>query len=271
MKKALKAAVLAALLATATSAHATPSTTFWTPATTYVQPYLVPHVTYDTYVNEKGAMQNDYGLTMGVLPFEKFQGEIGVDSFLPGPVNPVTGHQTGVGDNTYLNAKLGIPENAYSDYQPGLSFGIQNLGFTKDYSDYKHLHAEIGKTFGAVGNVTVGGYYGLNDKLYVSSTGKTERSGFMAAYTSADINIGAPGLNKINFIADYASGNNVFGAYGGGIGIFFTPAIDILTGPVWFNDQNLAKATFGSSFMWTVQLDVDIEFRKPTPPPAAAK
>jgi hypothetical protein len=74
--------------------------------------------------------------------------------------------------------------------------------------------------------------------------------------------MGLPGLDKIVFIADYASGNNAFGAYGGGIGLFFTPAIDILTGPVWFNDSKLYKASYGTDFMWTIQLDVDLEFRK---------
>jgi hypothetical protein len=276
MKKALPAAVLAALLGTATTAHATPSTTFWTPATNYMQPYLVPHITYDTYVAEKGLLQNDYGLTVGVLPFEKLQAEVGLDVFLPGGPslasglpNPVAGKGTRARDNAYLNAKLGIPEGAFASWQPGISAGIMSVGFTNDYSNYNHLHAEIGKTFGPAGNFTVGGYYGLNDKLYggkpdasgVLTT--TERAGFMASWTSADINIGVPGLNKINFVADYASGNNAFGAYGGGIGLYFTPAIDILTGPVFFNDSRLFRTTYGTDFMWTVQLDVDLEFRKP--------
>jgi hypothetical protein len=269
MKKALKAAAVATLLASATAAHATPSTTFWTPATTYVQPYLIPHITYDSYVGEQAQIQNDYGLTMGFLPFEKLQGEIGVDVFLPGVVNPNTGGKTTVGDNTYLNLKLGIPESAYAPWQPGISAGIQSVGFAKDYSDFKHLHGEVGKTFDKIGNVTVGGYYGLNDKLYVSSSGSKNQAGFMASYTTPDINLNLVGLNKITFMADYASGNNVFGAYGAAIGLYFTPAIDILTGPVWFNDKDLARATFGSDFFWSVQLDVDIDFRKAPPPPPA--
>ena len=269
MKRALEVAVLASLLAAATPAHATPSTTFWTPATTYVQPYLVPHLTYDTYVAEKGLLQNDYGLTVGVLPWEELQGEVGLDLFLPGGPSlasglphPVSGKGTQAKDNAYLNAKVGIPENTWSPYMPGVSAGIMSVGFASDYSNYNHLHAETGKTFGPVGNFTVGGYYGLNEKLYVSSSGKTERAGFMASWTSADIKMGLPGLDKIVFIADYASGNNAFGAYGGGIGLFFTPAIDILTGPVWFNDSKLYKASYGTDFMWTIQLDVDLEFRK---------
>jgi hypothetical protein len=66
-------------------------------------------------------------------------------------------------------------------------------------------------------------------------------------------------------MADYASGNNAFGAFGAGIGLYFTPSIDILTGPVWFNDTDLFKAAYGAGFMWTVQLDVDLDFAKPTP------
>jgi hypothetical protein len=259
MKTLLKAAVGAAVVATAAVASATPSTTFWTPATTYMQPYLVPHVTYDTYIASRGSLQNDYGLTMGVLPYEKFQGEIGIDYFAPGLTLPSHVHSS-PGDNIYLNAKLGIPENAFSPYQPGISAGIQSMGFANDYSNFNHLHAEVGKTFGPVGNFTVGGYYGLNKKLYVSSSGSTQQAGFMAAWTSADINIDVTGLQKINFIADYASGNNFFGAYGAGIGINFTPSIDILTGPVWFNDKTLFKSAYGADFMWSIQLDIDVDF-----------
>ncbi len=170
MKKALKAMAAAAVLAAAPAAWATSSTTFWTPATTYVQPYLVPHITYDTYVAEKGGLPNDYGLTVGVLPFEKLQAEVGVDSFLPGIAQ----------NNLYLNGKLAIPEGALGKDLPGVSAGVVQTG------------------------------------------------------------------------------NNSFGAVGGGIGLYFTPAIDILTGPVFFNDSALVK----SDFMWSVQLDVDFDLIK---------
>jgi len=273
MKKVLEVVVVAALLGTASAAYATPSTTYWTPATTYTQPFLIPHITYDTYVAEKGMLQNDYGLTIGVLPWEKLQGEVGVDVFMPTARTPglplPSGKPAYTKDNTYLNAKLTLPENAFATWQPGVSVGIQSVGFTKNYSDYNHLHGTIAKTFPYVGNLGVGGYYGGNKNLYVSSDGKTERSGFMVAWTSPDLNVKVTGLDKIVFIADYASGNNVFGAGGVGIGLYFTPAIDILTGPVWFNDSKLFKSLYGTDFMWTVQLDVDIDFSKPKPAPKA--
>lgn len=253
MKKALKAAALALALAAAPAALATPSTAFWTPATTYTQPYLVPHLTYDTYVGEQGLLQPDYGLTIGILPFEKLQAEVGIDVLLPGYVK----------DNLYLNGKVTIPEGAYGDWQPGVSFGIQSVGFKSDYSDYNHLHLTVAKTFPTIGNIAVGGYYGGNENLYLSSTGSKQQAGFHAAWTSPDISIKATGLDKLVVIADYASGKNYFGALGIGLGIYFTPSVSLLTGPVFVNDKDLYKAGYGSDFFWSVQLDVDFDLRAP--------
>jgi hypothetical protein len=253
MKPSSKALVACAALASAQAALATPSTTFWTPATGYVQPYLVPHLTYDTYVAERGGFQNDYGLTVGVLPWEKLQGEIGFDTFYPGYTDK----------NFYLNGKLTVPENAYGAWQPAVSLGVMNLGFKKDVTDYDILHANLAKTFPYVGNVAIGGYYGLNDKLMVGSDGKTQQAGFLAAWTSPDIVLNFPGLQKIALMADLQTGKNAFGAVGGGIGLYFTPAIDVLTGPVYFLDPKaMASGPLHPNWLWTVQLDVDVDFMK---------
>jgi hypothetical protein len=67
MTRALRSLSAATFLLVASAAWSTPSTTFWTPATTYVQPFLVPHITYDTYFREKAAYPIDTGLTIGVL------------------------------------------------------------------------------------------------------------------------------------------------------------------------------------------------------------
>jgi len=254
MKQTLKAAIAAAALAAATAASATPSTTYWTPATTYTQPFLVPHLTYDTYFAEGGQLQPDYGLTIGLLPFDKVQAEVGVDLFVPGL------HK----DNLYLNGKVTLVEGAFGAWQPGVSLGIQSVGFKKDYSDYNHLHLTVGKTFG-FGTVAVGGYRGGNKLLYTSSTGKAQQTGFMASYVSPDIKVGLPGLDKIVIAGDYASGDNFFGAYGVGAAFYFTPAVALLTGPVMFNDKDLMKGAYGSSFMWTAQIDVDFDLRSPAP------
>jgi hypothetical protein len=246
MTNALKAAIAAAALATASAAWATPSTTFWTPATNYVQPYLVPHLTYDSYFGEPGAYPIDTGLTMGVLPFEKLQGEVGFDLFYPGKTQ----------NGFLLNAKLGIPEGAYGALFPGISAGAQNIGFEKDVNDLFLLHGEIGKTL-PFGNITVGGFYGVNDKLMLDSAGKKQRGGAMASWTSPDIKIGKPALDKIVFLADAMTGTSAFSAIGGGIGLYFTPAIDILAGPVFFLEKEVQPGA--APWLFSLQLDVDVD------------
>ena len=79
----------------------------------------------------------------------------------------------------------------------------------------------------------------------------------MAAYTSPDIKIDLPGLQKVAIIADYASGRNGFGGGGVGAAIYFSPAVQLLTGPVF-----LAKDAYATDLMWSVQLDVDVELLK---------
>ncbi len=258
MKRALEVGAVAALLVMGGAARATPSTVFWTPATTYTQPYLVPHLTYDTYVHAKGAFQNDYGLTVGVLPGEKVLGEVGFDAFLPTP-----GHA--VGDFFQLNGKLTLAEGTYGSWQPGVSFGVMNVGFKKDVSNLDMFHLDVGKGFKA-GTVAVGGYYGAGSKLLWTGSGGLQRAGVMASYTSPDVVLDLPGLQKVVFLLDGASGKNVMGAVAPGIQLNFTPAIDLITGPVFFLDQKAAKATWGTDWMWSFQIDVDFDLiRKPKP------
>ncbi len=252
MTKSLKALAAAAALAAAGAASATPSTTVWTPATTYTQPYLVPHLTYDTYVAEKGMLQNTYGLTMGVIPGDKVQGEVGFDAFYPGFTK----------NYLQVNGKITAVENVIGGWSPALSVGIANVGFEKDISDYDLVHGTLAKTT-PIGTVGVGGYYGAGSKLlWTNSDAKEERGGFMASYVSPDIKIGLPGLEKIVVAADYASGKNWFGAAAGSLILYFNSNIDLLTGPVFFTDSKLYRAAYGTDFMWTFQLDVDIPFKK---------
>ena len=256
MKKALEAVAAAALLATAQAAWATPSTVYWTPATAYTQPYLVPHLTYDTYVAEKGGLQNDYGLTVGVIPGDKIQGEAGYDIFLPGAY---------VKNSLQLNGKVSLAEGAYAKWQPGVSLGLMGVGFKKDISNQDILHLDLSKAT-PYGSIGAGLYTGLGSKaLWTGSNGKVNRSGVMFSYVSPDLVIDRPGLNKIDFTADLATGKNAFGAVGGGVVIYFTPAIDLITGPVWFLDSKLYKANAGTDFMWTFQIDVDFDLMKPPP------
>jgi hypothetical protein len=270
MKKIVRILAACALALSAQTAWATPSTLFWTPATTYIQPFLIPHITYDTYFNDKANYPMDLGLTMGILPFEKIQAEVGLDFFLPywGAQNAVLLQPAGA---LQLNAKVGLVEGAFGEWFPGISAGIYGAGVNQG-TQFDILHAEIGKTF-FFGGITVGGYYGAGgaNALWTDSAGVLQtRGGFIGSYITPDIVLDLKGLNKINFFADVQTGNNFLGAVAGGIGIYFTPSIDILTGPVFFLNKNAQPGA--SSMMWSVQLDVDIDFgQAPKPPPEPAK
>ncbi len=243
------AAFLGAVLV-ATSAGATPSTTFWAPSTPALQPYRVLHVTYDNYFNQRAEYPNDVGLEFGVLPSRAFQMEVGFDLVYPTLASgkPVT-------TPVLLNAKVGAPEDTYFPGSPGWSAGIFGVGFKKDVTDYNVLHFMAGKTLPGVGSLSLGAYYGLNVDLMKSSDGEEKRSGLMAGWSSPAIDV--PVIDHINLVWDIQTGKNVFGATGGGVAIYFTPSISLLTGPVYFIDDNLQPG--GARTLWSVQLDIDIQ------------
>jgi hypothetical protein len=255
MKRLLFALAVVASIGMTSTASATPSTTFWTPATTYVQPYLLPHLTYDTYFAEQGAYPILTGLEIGVLPFEKLQAEIGFDLQYPGFLGKSA---------ALLNAKLALPEGAYGEWSPGISGGIYNLGFQNHVTTQDILHAEIGKTT-PFGSLTVGGYLGLDKKAFLDENGApTDRAGFIGAYVTPDWVTNLPGLNKVNAFADVQTGKSAFGAVGTGVGFYFTPTIDLLAGPVFFLNDKVQPG--GRSWLWSMQIDVDFDvFKKAAP------
>jgi hypothetical protein len=275
VKNAFSRLVVVALLLPTARVLATPSTTYWAPSTTYVQPYLVPHVTYDTYFGKgpapgagetsAGPVQNSpiypvtTGLTMGVLPWGKLQLEVGFDLLLPSPHPAV------------FNAKLGTPEGTFFRGSPSLAVGVFGVGTKTGVTDFDILYGQLQKNLPWGGFVSGGGYYGAGStSLWIGSDGGVHRAGFMGAIAGPDIDVRVPGLKKIVPVADVQTGKNVFGAGGAGLYFYFTDAIDVLTGPVFFFDKALQPG--GRNFLWTVQLDVDVTLiaLKAKPAPAAA-
>jgi hypothetical protein len=251
MKKLLEAVVAAALLATAATASATPSTTYWTPSTPYTQPYLVPHITYDTYFGEKGAYPIDTGLTIGILPFDTVNAEIRADVLYPGESKTTFG----------VNGKVTLVEGKLAPWQPSISAGVANVGFKKDISDLYLVHAHVGKTFPVIGEIGGGVYTALNDKLLVDKDGNEDATGFFLHWMGPEFQVGVPGLKKIVPAADFQSGKNVLSAAGGGLYFYFTDAIDLLVGPVFFLEPELQPGK--SDWLFTAQIDIDFDL-KPT-------
>jgi hypothetical protein len=142
------------------SAYATPSTTYWTTCTSDVQPYGKWHITYDSYftVGKKDKKQGDFptdvGLTVGVLPYEKLNMEIGFDMLQP------------TDDPLFFNAKLGTPEGSLFEGSPAMSFGVFNVGTKKDVTDFDIWHFVVGKTLPQnLGRLHGGAYIGSTKKL----------------------------------------------------------------------------------------------------------
>lgn len=228
---------------------ATPSTTYWTPATPDFQSYGVLHIGMDDYftvfkkaADGGGSFPTDVGLTMGVLPFDKLQMEVGVDM---------------MGSSDYpimFNAKIGSPENALFNNSPALAVGIFNVGTKKDVTDQNVVYGVIGKTISTLGRFSVGPYIG-NSSVLVDKNGDKENTGVMAAFDHGFVPMkDAEGneYNKLVFAADYASGKNLVGGGGFGLYYFFTKDISLLTGPVWFNEEAI-----NGKWKWTVQLDIN--------------
>ena len=101
------------------------------------------------------------GLTVGVLPFQALNAEIGID------------HKTGLGaldrSPLYVNAKLAIPEGTFGKFQPALAVGVFDLG-TKSFdpasglgTNYNVVYGKAAKTLGPLGRLSVGYFSGSDE------------------------------------------------------------------------------------------------------------
>lgn len=258
MKKARRIALmiflLAALFSSSNTVFATPSTTYWTPMTPDIQSYGVLHLGIDNYFtvfrkqsDGSGSFPTDVGLTMGVLPFEKIQMEVGVD-LLESSDDPL-----------FFNAKIGSPEGALFSGSPALQLGLFNVGTKRNSTNQNIFYGVIGKTIPLLGRISAGPYIG-NSKVLRDSEGNKENTGFMVAFDRGFIptkdKSGAE-YNKVVLAADYASGENAIGGGGVGLYYYFTKNISFLTGPVWFNNQ-----TINGRWKWTTQIDINIDLFK---------
>lgn len=223
-------------------AFATPSTTFYTPCTTYIQPFKVPHITYDSYFNDNTDFPTDVGLTIGLVPWDKFQAEAGIDLFYPSDY-PL-----------FFNARIGFPDDALFTNSPGINLGIWGVGTKEDVTDFNILELNVGKSIQNFGSVAVGVYKGLNPDLLEDENGDDHSLGWMVSYyRTLD-----PLTDRIAVSADYMSGENVFS--GGGVGLYFwfTKSIDLILGWVWFENHALNP----EDGLFTLQLDVDLDFER---------
>ncbi len=282
--KRLSAIVFSALFASVVAvgtAFATPSTTYWTPSTTDVQPFGIWHFGVDNYFRlsrtqeeqangQFDSFPTDVGVTVGVLPFQKLQLEVGIDGLFQGTrAHPAL---RSIGNSLLFNAKFGIPEGALAGWSPALNVGIFNVGTKEQVTDMNIVDFLIGKTLGPFGRVHGGYYIGNAGSALMRESGciqnhatlgcvngggagSLKNDGFMVGYDFGFWKVKDKENNEYNkwmFAADYASGKNFIGGGGFGIYHFFNKDISLLTGPVWFNDH-----VINGQWKWTVQLDIN--------------
>jgi len=261
---------------------ATPSTTYWTPATSDVQPFNVWHIGVDNYFRLSRSQEEqangqfdsfptDVGLTVGVLPFEKLNMEVGIDGLFPGTrINPAL---RSIGNSLLFNAKLGTPEGAFfGSWFPAINVGLFNAGTQAQVTNMDIFDFIVGKTLGPLGRIHAGGYYGNPDAVLMreggckpngtgalaciaGASGKLDNAGGMVGYDYGFWKVKDKEGNEYNkwvFAADYASGKNFVGGGGFGMYHYFNKDISLLTGPVWFNDH-----VINGQWKWTVQLDIN--------------
>ncbi len=244
MKTLRIAAAVLAVLMFAGAAYATPSTQIWIPSTD-IQAFKKVHFGFDTYIKTEnnpslGAHEstvNNLGLTVGVLPYEKVQLEVGIDYRDLGAAHDYP---------MYYNAKLGTPEDSLFKGSPALAIGGYEFGAKSDVTDYNIVYALAAKTFGKLGRISVG-YFQGNDKLLVDANGTADEKGVLVSYdrTLSEIS------DKLWFAIDYMGTDSAYGALSFGFAWKAADNVGLILGYDIFNDDDTYKPTA------TVQVDID--------------
>jgi hypothetical protein len=220
---------------------ATPSTIIWIPSVDF-QAYKSFHLGIDNYAYDfksgkagsGTAFPTDLGLTVGVLPDSIVQVEIGFDYFTP-QLSPFM-----------LNAKVGFPEGAITDWSPAIAIGGFGFGFLKNFTDYNIVYGITGKTFPVIGRLEVGYFSGNKNVLVDLSTGNADNSGVLLSWDRQ-----IPEISENLWLAiDYQGSKSSFGALSYGLAWTFSKNVSVIFARDVFN------ADIPSTF--TMQLDINI-------------
>lgn len=233
------------MLACTGCVEAAPSSIFWTVCTTDVYPTGNGHLDADNYFtifNQRGqnaSLAPDIGFECGIFTWKGLKGEAGIDYF-GGTDNPV-----------FFNVGIAMGEGELFSHAPAMKVGFFNAGTR--YSGHQRTDQNIvdlifGKSLPdwIGGRIFIGAFSGSR------ALGKN-RQGFMVSFARPfckAIYCDGKEYDKWILCGDYASGKNTIG--GGGIALYyyFTPKINIVTGPVWFNTNK-----YNGSWKWSIQVD----------------
>lgn len=250
----MKKLFLASLLVFSISceyAFSTASTQIWIPSTDF-QKWKTMHLGLDNYFRStkiegvRGAGIYDLGLTTGLLPFDKFQGEIGVDYLSMGD-NIYDDHPI------YFNAKIGFPEGALFKNSPAIAFGGYNFGLKKNLTNYNIIYGEIAKTIPVIGRLSVG-YYTGNSKVLVDENLKAAKDGILLSWDRTMTEIS----DKLWLAVDYQGGKNYLGALNFGAAWSFSKNVSVIFGYDIYNNKKAYYNTNNQNAnSFTAQVDIN--------------
>jgi hypothetical protein len=254
---------------TATIASATPSTQVWIPSTD-IQPYKTVHLNFDSYLrttkedpaNLTGAAPNQglaplyiVGPTVGVLPLEKIQAEVGFDLIYGGA-------NTNFGLDKYPfygHFKLGMPED--NTWIPAVAVGMYNIG-TKSgdvrkgelATNQNIAYGLLAKTLPVVGRLSAGYFFGnkkvlVKDTVDSSGNFESDEKGVLLSWdrTLSEIS------DKLWVAVDYQGSESAVGALNFGVSYAFAKNVSVILGYDIYNNRKVAGEN-------TVTLQVDINF-----------
>ena len=233
--------MLAIIIMTSSLIYATPSTIIWIPSVDF-QGYKSFHLGIDNYAYDYKsgkpgsgtAFPTDLGLTVGVLPDSIVLAEIGFDYMTP-QWSPFL-----------LNAKVGVPEGALTDWSPAIAVGGFGFGFAKNVTDYNIIYGMVGKTFPVIGRLEVGYFSGNKNLLVDLSTGSADNSGVLLSWDRQMTEVS----ENLWLAVDYQGTKSNFGALSYGFAWSFSKNVSVIFARDVFN------ADIPSTF--TMQLYINI-------------
>ncbi|HTP64025.1 MAG TPA: hypothetical protein VMJ66_01445 [Geobacteraceae bacterium] len=266
MKNVVKIFSLSMMLVmtAAGAAMATPSTQIWIPSTD-IQPFADLHLNIDSYFRASAKSKAgsptgrdtnvwDIGPTIGILPFQKIQAEVGFD-YLVNSSNPNDNHPF------CGNFKIGTPEDAFFKFMPAFAVGMWNIG-PSSYegpaggngvgrapfisSGQNIAYALVARTLPAIGpvpslgRISAGGYHG-SQRALVDPNGHSANEGVLLSWdrTMTEIN------DKLWLAVDYMGGNNVNGAVSVGASWAFSKNVSVIFGyDIWKEKALAGNNTF---------------------------
>ncbi|HEU5361328.1 MAG TPA: hypothetical protein VFU42_09270 [Candidatus Deferrimicrobiaceae bacterium] len=227
-------------------AGATPSTQVWIPSTD-IQPFKTLHFNFDTYIRTKSEKDGEklppvvvLGPTVGILPYQKIQAEVGFDLIHAG---------TDADDYPlYFHGKVGTPEDSLFRYSPSVAFGGYNFGTKSDVTDQNVVYGVVARTFPAIGRLSAG-YFAGNNKLLVDANGNEDEQGLLLSWDRTLTEIS----DRLWAAVDYQGTDSALGALSFGISCAFAKNASILFGyDIYHEKKTAGENTF------TVQVDFNL-------------